>query len=162
MMRVPSSARRGLTLRSRYNASCFRRNSFSAASWARDRIAEDVSETRSRVTPRLVWSRWRAGLTMNRIVCRRRPRFRLNQPEDQPSRIIADHSCRVSRRARSRRTPLRSADQPCVVLCSLLLQRSHARMQSTNLLGAIHGRAGPMFSHPPPVHRYQLLSVPST
>jgi hypothetical protein len=47
MIRVASLARRGFTSRSRYNASCFRRNRFSAASWARDRIANDISATRS-------------------------------------------------------------------------------------------------------------------
>ena len=47
MMRVASSARRGFTRRSWYNASCFRRNRFSAASWARDRITDDASDARS-------------------------------------------------------------------------------------------------------------------
>jgi serine/threonine protein kinase len=50
MMRVPSSARRGFTCRSTYNANCLRRNRFSAASWARDRSANDISAMRSRAT----------------------------------------------------------------------------------------------------------------
>ena len=43
VIRVASSARRGLTRRSWYSASCFRRNRFSAASWDRDRRPSDTN-----------------------------------------------------------------------------------------------------------------------
>ena len=46
-IRVGSSARRGFTCRSTYNASCFLRNRFSAASCACDRPAAETS----RVSP---------------------------------------------------------------------------------------------------------------
>src|SRR5437667_6637445 len=45
VMRVASSARRGLTCRSRYNAKCFRRNRFSAARCACEHAAREVSRT---------------------------------------------------------------------------------------------------------------------
>ena len=53
MIRVASSARRGFTWRSTYKASCFRRNRFSAESWARlhsadDQIHEITDETQDR------------------------------------------------------------------------------------------------------------------
>ena len=50
VIRIASSARRRFTCRSRYNANCFRRNRFSAASWVTDRIADAISATRSRAT----------------------------------------------------------------------------------------------------------------
>ncbi len=55
----------GFVRRSRYNAGCVRRKTFSAVSWARDRIANDISAMKSRVTPRIVRSRMRAlfGMT---------------------------------------------------------------------------------------------------
>jgi hypothetical protein len=59
MIRAASSARCGLTCRSRYSANCFRRNRFSAASWARDRNADDTTETKSVATQRIVRARMR-------------------------------------------------------------------------------------------------------
>ena len=46
-IRVASSARRGFACRSTYNASCFLRNRFSAASWACDRTAAETSDSKS-------------------------------------------------------------------------------------------------------------------
>jgi len=59
VMRVASSARRGFTRRSRYNANCFRRNRFSAASWARDRNADAISRATSTPTRRMIRIRMR-------------------------------------------------------------------------------------------------------
>ena len=59
VMRVASSARRGFTCRSKYNANCFRRNRFSAASWARDRNADAISRATSTPTRRMIRIRMR-------------------------------------------------------------------------------------------------------
>ena len=63
MMRVASAARRGFT--PTYSASYFRRNRFSAASRVRDRVAEDIDETRSQATRTTVPVKMRArsGIT---------------------------------------------------------------------------------------------------
>ncbi len=53
-IRVASSARRGFAWRSMYNASCFRRNKFSAASWACDRTAVEANRTTSPMIRRMV------------------------------------------------------------------------------------------------------------
>jgi hypothetical protein len=54
VIRVASSALLGFIWRSRYNANCFRRNRFSAASWARDRIADEITAPRSPATQKRV------------------------------------------------------------------------------------------------------------
>jgi hypothetical protein len=53
-IRVASSARRGLTWRSAYNASCFLRNRFSAASWPCDRSVVATNCSRSPAIRRTV------------------------------------------------------------------------------------------------------------
>ena len=53
-MRVASSARRGLTRRSRYNANCLRRKRFSAASWACGRNIDDTNRRTSPATRAIV------------------------------------------------------------------------------------------------------------
>jgi hypothetical protein len=55
-IRVASSARRGFTCRSTYNASCSLKNRFSAESCARDRPAAKTSRTRSQAMRRTVRS----------------------------------------------------------------------------------------------------------
>ena len=52
--RLASSARRGFTCRSTYNANCFLRNKFSAASRAREHGARDVNCTTSTAILRTV------------------------------------------------------------------------------------------------------------
>ncbi len=53
-IRVASSARRGLTWRSAYNANCFLRNRFSAATCARDRTAAEANRVTSPMIRRVV------------------------------------------------------------------------------------------------------------
>ena len=53
-IRVASSARRGLTFRSRYNANCLRRNRFSAASCACGRNVDDTNRRTSPATRTIV------------------------------------------------------------------------------------------------------------
>ena len=55
-IRVASSARRGFTCRSTYNASCVLRNKFSAASCAFDRTAVESNRRRSQAMRRMVRS----------------------------------------------------------------------------------------------------------
>ena len=56
-IRVASSARRGVTSRSTYNASCFLRNRFSAASWTCGRAVAATNHMRSRAIRRTVRTR---------------------------------------------------------------------------------------------------------
>src|SRR2546425_4093035 len=57
--RVASSARRGLTCRSRYNANCLRRNRFSAASCACERNMDEANRRTSAATQRIVRTKTR-------------------------------------------------------------------------------------------------------
>ena len=54
VIRVASSARRGFTCRSRYNANCFRRNRFSATSCAYGRHVDATNRRTSPATRRIV------------------------------------------------------------------------------------------------------------
>jgi len=68
-IRVASSARRGLTRRSRYNANCLRRNRFSAASCACGRNVDDTNRRTSPATRTIVrTSRRERGWAMLRDV----------------------------------------------------------------------------------------------
>ena len=64
-----TSARRGFTRRSWYIANCFRKNKFSAESWACDRIDDDSNDAKSQTTQRIVRNIFRAASIMaGRIV----------------------------------------------------------------------------------------------
>lgn len=54
VIRVASSARRALTLRSRYNANCLRKNRFSAARYACERHMHETNRRTSPATRRVV------------------------------------------------------------------------------------------------------------
>jgi hypothetical protein len=97
-IRVASSARRGFTWRSTYNANCFLRNRFSAASWARDRTAVDANRATSPMTRSAVRT---AASNLDRLIAVAivpdQPGWTRGAP-GTPSIIAASRSGRKSRR----------------------------------------------------------------